>query len=42
MVLAAVWHLQRGETQNIPGNLVSGAVMAFVAYGRLKLRPLAG
>jgi uncharacterized membrane protein len=42
MVLAAGWHLQRGEMQNIPGNLVSGAVMAFIAYGRLKLRPLAG
>jgi len=40
MVLAAVFHLQRGEVTNVPGNLLFGALAAFVAYGRLRLRPL--
>lgn len=40
MLLAAVWHMQRGEYQNIVGNLIMGGVMAFIAYGRLRLRPL--
>lgn len=42
MVLAAGWHIPRGEVQNVPGNVVVAAVMAFIAYGRLKLRPLEG
>ena len=40
MVLAIVWHLNRGEMQQIAGNVVFAAVMAFIAYGRWKLRPL--
>ena len=42
MVLACGWHIQRGEWQNVPGNVVPALVMAFIAYGRLRLRPLAG
>lgn len=40
MVLAAAWHLPRGEMPNIIGNLVWAAVLGFVAYGRWRLRPL--
>ncbi|MFA7296714.1 MAG: DoxX family protein [Dehalococcoidia bacterium] len=40
MLLASAWHMQRGEYQNIVGNLIMGGVMAFIAYGRLRLRPL--
>jgi putative oxidoreductase len=40
MLGAAVWHLPRGETQNIVMNLVLAAVAGFVAYGRWKLSPL--
>jgi uncharacterized membrane protein len=40
MLLAVVFHLQRGEVTNVPGNVLFGALLAFVAYGRLKLRPL--
>ncbi|MDF1500959.1 MAG: DoxX family protein [Anaerolineales bacterium] len=37
---AAVWHLQRGETTNIVLNIINGAIVAFIAYGRWKLVPL--
>ena len=40
MLGAAVWHLQRGETQNIVLNLVIALIVGFIAYGRWKLRPL--
>lgn len=40
MILAAGWHLQRGEVQNVPGNLIFAALLAFVAFGRLRLHPL--
>ena len=40
MVLAAIYHLQRGEVQNIFLNLVIAAIVAFIAYGRWKLKPL--
>lgn len=36
MVLAAGFHLVRGEYPNIVINLVLGALAAFVAYGRFK------
>lgn len=42
MVGAAVWHLSRGEGSNIALNLVNAAVLAFIAYGRWRLSPLAG
>lgn len=41
MVGAAVYHILRGEFANIGLNLLNAAVLAFVAYGRWKLVPLA-
>ncbi|MFI9551542.1 DoxX family protein [Nonomuraea endophytica] len=41
MVLAAAFHLMRGEYGLIPANLVLGAVAAFIAIGRWNLRPTA-
>lgn len=41
MLGAAVWHLTRGETQQIVLNLVIAAVLSFLVYGRWKLSPLA-
>ncbi len=40
MVFAVVFHLQRGEYQNIVTNALDAAVLAFIAYGRWRLRPL--
>ncbi len=40
MLGAVVWHLSRGETQQIVLNLVIAAVLAFVVYGRWQLSPL--
>lgn len=40
MVGAAVWHITRGEAQNVVQNLVVAALLGFVAYGRWKLSPL--
>jgi hypothetical protein len=40
MVGALVWHLQRGEFQNIFFNLVLAILAGFVAYGRWRLSPL--
>jgi putative oxidoreductase len=40
MILAAVYHLSRGEMQNIGLNLLVAAVVGFVAYGRWRLKPL--
>jgi uncharacterized membrane protein YphA (DoxX/SURF4 family) len=42
MVLAAVFHIVRGGEYNfLPINLVSAAVTAFIAYGRLIVAPIA-
>jgi hypothetical protein len=41
MILAAGFHLTRGEYELVPVNLVLGAVAAFIAVGRWKLRPTA-
>jgi uncharacterized membrane protein YphA (DoxX/SURF4 family) len=41
MVGAAAWHLTRGEVPNVAMNFVLGALAAFVAYGRWRIRPLA-
>jgi hypothetical protein len=38
MVLAAGFHLTRGEYELVPANLVLGAVAAFIAAGRWNLR----
>ena len=40
MIGAMVWHLTRGEAQNIFINLVLAALLAFIAYGRYKLQPI--
>jgi uncharacterized membrane protein len=40
MVGAAIWHITRGEFQNVVQNLVVAALLGFVAYGRWKLSPL--
>jgi putative oxidoreductase len=41
MVLAALFHLQRGETSALPFNIVLGGLAAFVAWGRWKKAPIA-
>ena len=40
MVGAAIWHLGRGEAAQIVLNVINIAVLGFVGYGRLRLRPL--
>ena len=40
MLGALVWHLQRGEVQNIAFNVVLALIVGFIAYGRWKLSPL--
>ena len=40
MVLAAAFHISRGEAQLVPVNLVLGALAAFVAWGRSKKAPI--
>jgi uncharacterized membrane protein len=40
MLGAIVYHLSRGETGNIVMNIILLALLAFVAYGRMRLRPL--
>ncbi|MBB3724963.1 DoxX family protein [Nonomuraea dietziae] len=41
MILAAVFHIMRGEYALVPANLLLGGVAAFIAVGRWKLRPIA-
>jgi uncharacterized membrane protein len=40
MVGAIVYHVTRGEIQNIFLNLIIAGILAFIAYGRFKLVPL--
>jgi uncharacterized membrane protein len=40
MVLAAVWHIPRGEVPNVITTLVTAGIMAFVAYVRWRKHPL--
>ena len=40
MVGALIWHLQRGEMQNIYFNIMLALIAAFIAYGRWKLAPI--
>jgi hypothetical protein len=40
MILAAVFHIVRGGYNFVPTNLVLGGVAAFIAYGRLFVRPI--
>jgi hypothetical protein len=41
MILAAAFHIARGEYSFVAINLVLGGVAAFIAFGRLVLRPIA-
>ncbi|HLW79138.1 MAG TPA: DoxX family protein [Terriglobia bacterium] len=41
MILAALFHIERGEYYFLPINLGLAGVAAFIAYGRLYLRPIA-
>ena len=40
MVLAAGFHISRGEFSNVPVNFILGSLAAFVAWGRLKMVPI--
>ena len=40
MVGAMIWHLTRGEAQNMGLNIAIALIMGFIAYGRYKLRPI--
>lgn len=41
MILAAGFHITRGEISSVPINAALGALAAFVAWGRLKKAPVA-
>jgi len=41
MVLAAIFHVTRGEFEALPINIVLGGLAAFVAWGRHKKAPIA-
>ncbi len=41
MILAAIFHIARGEYGFLLVNVVLGGVAAFIAYGRLSVRPIA-
>jgi DoxX-like family len=41
MILAAVFHIVRGEYPFLPINMVLGGGAAFIAYGRLFVKPTA-
>ena len=41
MLLAAVFHIVRGEYNFVPINLVVGGIAAFIAYGRWFVTPIA-
>ena len=41
MLLAAAFHIVRGEYNFVPINLVLGGIAAFIAYGRLFVMPIA-
>lgn len=40
MLVAAVWHLPRGEVGNVVGNLALAVILAFVAYVRWRQHPI--
>ncbi len=39
MVGAMVYHLQRGEIQNLGINIILALIAGFIAYGRWRLKP---
>jgi len=40
MIGAAIWHIGRGEAVQIVVNLINVAILVFIGYGRMQLRPL--
>ena len=40
MIGAMIWHLTRGEAQNMGLNIALALLLAFIAYGRYRLRPI--
>jgi uncharacterized membrane protein len=42
MIFAALWHIPRGETMNVVGNLVVVGLLGFIAYVRWRKHPLPG
>ena len=40
MLFAALWHLPRGETQNVTTNIVVALVLVFIAFVRWRTHPL--
>lgn len=42
MVGALVWHVGRGELASAGVNVLNAALLAFIAYGRWRIAPLAG
>lgn len=41
MAGAAIYHIGREEWQSLPGNLITLAILGFIAYGRWRLEPIA-
>ena len=42
MVLAALFHLSRGEVDHLPVTVVLGGIAAFIAWGRFRGAPIRG
>ena len=42
MLLAAIWHISRGEAPNTVGNIIVGGLLVFVASVRWRRQPLPG
>lgn len=40
MAGAVIWHVDRGELQNVVINTFNVAVLAYIAYGRWRLAPI--
>lgn len=40
MAGAVIWHVGRGELQNVAINILNVAVLAYIAYGRWRLAPI--
>lgn len=41
MAGAVIWHVDRGELQNVAINIFNVVVLAYIAYGRWRLVPIA-
>jgi len=40
MLGAAIWHIGRGEPSNAVQNVIIGAILGYIAYGRYRLEPI--